>query len=98
VTLDFDGCVPNASLLLVLGPQSLYSPNEQTRLHPDGFLWHSGLAWNPLRRLVTLPTDATGHASFSYTNPGSFNGTHAFQALLRDASGLFVGSSNCVLN
>lgn len=98
VTLDFDGCVPNASLLLVLGPQSLYSPNEQTRLHPDGFLWHSGLAWSPLRRLVTLATDAGGHASFSYTNPGSYNGTHAFQALVRDANGLYVGSSTCVLN
>jgi len=98
VTLDFDGCVPNASMLLVLGPQGLYSPNEHTRVHPDGFLWHTGLAWTPLRRLVTLATDANGHANFSYTNPGSFNGTHAFQALVRDASGLFVGSSNCVLN
>lgn len=98
VTVSFDGCVPNASLLLVLGPQALYSQNEQTRVHPDGFLWHSGLAWSPLRRLVYLPTDANGHAEFHYTNPGTYNGTHAFQALVRDASGLFVGSSTCVLN
>jgi hypothetical protein len=98
VTVAFDGCAPNASLLLVPGPQSLYSPNEQTRVHPDGFLWHSGLAWSPLRRLVTLATDASGHASFRYFNPGSWNGTHAFQALVRDANGLFVGSSSCVLN
>lgn len=98
VTLDFAGCPPNASLLLVLGPQSLYTPGEHTRLHPDGFLWHSGLAWSPLRRLVLLPTDASGHASFGYYNPGSLNGTHAFQALVRDANGAFVGSSGCVLN
>src|SRR5258706_2055121 len=98
VTVAFDGCVPNATLLLVLGPQSLYHPVEQTRYHPDGFLWHSGLAWSPLRRLVTLPTDALGHASFTYNNPGSLNGTHALQALIRDANGVFVGSSTCVLN
>ena len=98
VTVAFDGCMPNASLLLVLGPQALYSPNEQTRVHPDGFLWHSGLAWTPLRRLVYLPTDANGHAQFSYNTPGTLNGTHAFQALVRDASGTFVGSSTCVLN
>jgi hypothetical protein len=98
VTVAFDGCLPNASLMLLLGPQGLYSPNEQTRVHPDGFLWHTGLAWSPLRRLVTLPTDANGHASFSYFNNGGLNGTHAFQALIRDAGGLFVGSSTQVLN
>ena len=98
VTIAFDGCVPNASLLMVLGPQSLYHAAEATRSHPDGFLWHSGLAWSPLRRLVTLPTDAFGHASFTYQNPGSLNGTHAMQALIRDGSGKFVGSSTCTLN
>jgi len=98
VTLDFDGCVPNASLMLVLGPQSSYTPAEQTIFHPDGFLWHSGLEFSQMRRLVLLTTDANGQASFSYTNPGSWNGTHAFQALVRDANGLFVGSSTSVLN
>ncbi len=98
VTVAFDNCVPNASLLMIIGPQSLYLPGGHTRYHPDGFLWHSGLAWSPLRRLVTLPTDAAGHASFSYYNPGNLNGTHALQALVRDTNGLFVGSSTCVLN
>jgi hypothetical protein len=98
VTVDIDGCPPNASVLLLSGPQSLFTPNEHTRVHPAGFLWHSGLAWTPLRRLVTLATDAAGHATFSYDNPGTFNGTHAFQALVRDVNGAFVGSSTCVLN
>ncbi len=98
VTVAFTGCVPNANLLLLVGPQSLYSPNESTRLHPDGFLWHSGLAFSPLRRLVTLPTDAAGAASFTYSHNGSLNGTHAFQALIRDTSGVFVGSTTSVLN
>lgn len=98
VSVTLQGCVPNASVLLLVGPQALYSPSEATRLHPDGFLWHSGLAFSPLRRLVTLPTDASGQASFTYTHDGSLNGTHAFQALVRDASGLFVGSSTAVLN
>ncbi|MBK7641832.1 MAG: hypothetical protein IPJ19_02070 [Planctomycetes bacterium] len=98
VTLALDGCVPNASAWLLLGPQGLYSTSEATRVHPDGFLWHSGLAWSPLRRLVLLPTDALGHASFTYQNPGSLNGTHAFQALVRAANGVTVGSSTSVLN
>lgn len=98
VTITLTGCVPNASVLLLVGPQALYSPTESTHVHPDGFLWHTGLALSPLRRLVTLPTDASGQASFRYVHNGSLNGTHAFQGLLRDGSGLFVGSSTCVLN
>jgi len=98
VRIEFDGCVPNASVVLLLGPSALYSPAENTCAHIDGFLWHSSLAWSPLRKLATLTTDASGHASYTFKSVGSYNGTLAFQGLIRDAGGKVVGSSTCVLN
>jgi hypothetical protein len=97
VSFDLSAAPANASYLLIVSPVAL-SGAESTRWHPNDFLWHTTMAWNSLRRLVSVPTDAGGNGSFSFFNSSTIQGQYLLQALVRDSGGSFVGSSSVVQN
>lgn len=97
VNFDLAGAPANASYLLIVSPAAL-SGAESTRWHPNDFLWHTTMSWNSLRRLVTVPTDASGAGTFSFFNSSTIQGQYLLQALVKDSSGAFVASSNVVQN
>lgn len=95
VTFTVTGAVPGASYLVLLGPQAQYDPNEFTN-DTGVFLLHTGM--NVVRRTgLLVPTDATGTGSFSFENPGTLQGTRVFQAVIRNASNVYVGTSGAAL-
>ncbi len=97
VSFDLSAAPANASYLLIVSPVAL-SGAESTRWHPNDFLWHTTMAWNSLRRLVNVTTDAGGAGSFTFFNSGTIQGQYLLQALVRDSGGGFVGSSSVVQN
>jgi hypothetical protein len=97
VSFDLSAAPANASCLLIVSPVALGGA-ESTRWHPADFLWHTTMSWNSLRRLVSIPTDASGSGSFSFFNSGTIQGQYLLQALVRDSGGSLVGSSNVVQN
>ncbi|MFM7281645.1 MAG: hypothetical protein ACKO32_07690, partial [Planctomycetia bacterium] len=97
VSFDLSAAPANASYLLIVSPVAL-SGLESTRWHPNDFLWHTTMAWNSLRRLVSVPTDGNGAGSFAFFNSATIQGQYLLQALVRDSGGGFVGSSSVVQN
>lgn len=98
-TVTITGAHPSSAFLLVWGPQSLWSPSETSYLLSFDFLFHTGLPLGSLNRLgFRIPTDASGTGTFTYFDPGGLAGNRAFQALVTDESGGFIGSSTSVLN
>jgi hypothetical protein len=97
VTFRVRAAFPNASLLVLVGLMSSYNPIESTY---DGgtYLFHTGMDINHIRRLTLVTTDANGDGSFTFYNPGGLQGTRVLQALIRDPSGAFVGSSTAAFN
>ena len=99
-TVTVTGAHPDGAVLMLFGPQPLWSPTESS-YSPFGlpFLFHSGLPLSAVRRTIFLvPTDSAGVATWSYFDPGNLGGTLVFQALVADDAAQFVGSSNGVLN
>lgn len=95
VTFTLTGAVPGGSFLVLLGPRAQFDPNEFTS-DTGTFLFHTGM--NLIRRTgLIVPTDATGTGSFSFTNPGTLQGTRVLQAVIRDTSNHYVGTSSAAL-
>jgi hypothetical protein len=70
------------------------SPSEETYNHP-GYLFHTHLAPATAKRVpFLLPTDASGHGSFTLYNPGGLEGLFGYQFLVGDGNGTMLGSSN----
>jgi hypothetical protein len=97
VTFHVRNAFPNASMLVLVGLRSTYDPNEHT-YDTGTYLLHTGLDLAHTRRLVIVPTDASGTGTFTFQNPGNLQGTRVFQALVRDTSGAYVGSSTAAFN
>jgi hypothetical protein len=92
------GAHPNSSYLILAGPVGSYSPNEST-FNQLTYLLHTGIPYDQIRRTgIFVPTDASGNGSFTYFNPGTLQGTRVLQALVKNAQGVFVGSSNAAFN
>lgn len=95
VTFTVTGAVPGASYLVLLGPRAQYNPNEFTS-DTGVFLFHTGM--NVVRRTgLIVPTDLNGTGSFQFFNPGTLQGTRVFQAVIRNASNVYVGTSTAAL-
>ncbi len=62
------------------------------------YLLHPGFNLQHVRRLTIVPTDGNGTGTFSFNNPGGWQGTLVLQALVRDPNGVFVGSSTAAFN
>ena len=97
VTVTIEDAHPNASVVMLMGATALYDPIE-TSYDLGYFLFHTGMPIDAIRRLGPVPTDANGHATFVFQNPGGLEGTRVFQALLRGANAMLVGSSTEAFN
>jgi hypothetical protein len=97
VTFEVRGAHPNAALLVLVGHRALYDPHESS--HDAGtFLFHTGIPLNDIRRLVTVPTDASGTGTFSFFNSSGLMGTRVLQGWILDSNGVGVGSSTEAFN
>jgi hypothetical protein len=95
ITFTVTGAEPNATFLLLIGPQAQYTPFEYV-IDTGTYLFHSGL--NVFRRTgVNPPTDAFGTGTHTFTNPGTLQGTKVLQAVIRNPSHVFVGTSTMTL-
>lgn len=97
VTFRVRNAYPNASMLVLVGARSSYNPNEST-YDMGNYLLHTGLDLNHVRRLGSVPTDASGTGTFTFQNPGNLQGTLVLQALVRDPNGVVVGASTAAFN
>jgi hypothetical protein len=97
VTIKVKDAMPNASIRMLMGAAANYDPNEATYARPY-FLFHTGMPLNGIRSLQSVPTDGNGEATYAWFNPGTWQGTRVFQALIRDSTGRFIGSSTAAFN
>jgi hypothetical protein len=93
ITFSVRRACPNASMLVLVGARSTYNPNETT-YDMGNYLLHTGLDLSHVRRIALVPTDASGNGTFTFQNPGGLQGLFVLQALVRDPSGVIVGSSS----
>jgi hypothetical protein len=97
VTMTVTGGVPNGTMFFFFGPQSSYAPTE-TGYTLGSFLLFTGFVPSQVLRIqFLLPTDANGTGTFTFWNPGTVHGQFAFQALVGNAVGGFLGSTNGIL-
>jgi hypothetical protein len=94
VTLTLTDGVPGGSAFLLFTPQAFLSPTFQA-LPLGGFLWHTHFNPNKVRRgsAFHLPTDPNGTTTFTIFNSGNLQGLFAFQFLVGNPSGAFLGAS-----
>jgi hypothetical protein len=97
VTFTVHNAVPNASFLVMMGASSTYNPSEST-YNFGYFPFHTGMPLGGIRRLGSVPTDASGTGTYSFFNPGGLEGLRVFQGLIKNTSGQFVGSSTEAFN
>lgn len=99
-TFQVQNAEPNSGVLVLFSSNANYDPNYITYLlNGMDFQFHSSVPVFLQRRTpLLIPTDANGTATFQYYDPGSLAGTLVFQALVTNASGTFIGSSEAVLN
>ncbi|MDP6519498.1 MAG: hypothetical protein QF411_06335 [Planctomycetota bacterium] len=99
ITVTFDGCLPDAAVLLTWGNVSYYNADEFTYDIGLGFPLHFAVPLAAVRRQpFPLPTDGNGTAVFTYYDLGAFAGTLEFQAVLMDQDLSLLGTSSAVLN
>lgn len=94
VTLTVTGGVPNGSVYLLNCLQTSLLPSEVSLQFPT-FLLHTTFVLSQARRLpFYLPADASGTSVFQIQNTGGLQGLRAYQFLVSDSAGVFLGSSN----
>ena len=99
LTVTFDGCMPDAAVLLTWGNVNYYDADEFTYDIGLGFPLHFAVPLAAVRRQpFPLPTDSSGTAVFRYYDLGAFAGTLEFQAVLMDQNLALIGTSQAVLN
>jgi len=98
-TFSIQGAKPNSAMLLVFGAQQLVNPDYYSYQLQFDFLFHCAVPIQNLRRTpLLIPTDANGDGTFQYFDPGHLAGNWAFQAIITDESGQFIGGSQYALN
>jgi len=98
MTCTLTGGQPASATLVVSGHVSIYSPIETAYDLGTYLLW-TGIPFNHIRRAgLGFMTDANGTGSFTFANPPSIQGTRVLHALVRDANGVFRGSSTPAFN
>lgn len=94
ITLTVTGGVPNGCAYMLYCQQALLLPGEVPYPYP-GFLFHTSFFLPRTKRLpFLLPSDAAGTSLLQIYNPGGLGGLHAYQFLVGNPGGDFVGSSN----
>jgi hypothetical protein len=98
MTCTLTGGQPGTSCLVISGNMSVYAGTESA--HDLGsYLFWTGIPFNQIRRAgLGFVTDANGAGSFTFNNPVSIQGTRVLQVLVRDAHGVFRGSSTPAFN
>jgi hypothetical protein len=98
MTVSLSGATPGTSAFVISGPAGLYSPTESATDLVTYLFW-SGIPFGSIRRAgIQFLTDATGAGTFTFQNPPPIQGTRVIQVLVRDAQGVFRGTSTAVFN
>jgi len=98
-TFSVQGAKPNSAMMVVFGPQNLVNPDYHSYQLQFDFEFHCAVPIQNLRRTpLLIPTDANGDGTFQYFDPGNLAGNWAFQAIITDESGQFIGGSEYALN
>jgi hypothetical protein len=98
MTCMMTGGQPNSPCLVISGNVSVYSGTESVHDLSSYLLW-TGIPFNMIRRAgLGFMTDAAGSGSFTFNNPAGIHGTRVLQVLVRDAHGVFRGSSTPAFN
>jgi hypothetical protein len=96
VTFTVHGGVPNGTMFMTACPQNFVLPSSAAYALPT-FLLVTPFTLNQTRRGPSLvPLDASGKGSFNISNSGNLQGQYAWQFLVGDANGVFLGSSTVV--
>ena len=98
-TLQISGAEPNGAMLLLHANQANFNHDAFSYQLSFDFLFHTGVHISQVRRTpFLLPVDANGDGMFQYFDPGNLAGTKAFQVLITDVNGQFIGSSDAAFN
>jgi len=98
MTVTLTGGHPLTSAFVVSGPTALYDPNE-SGFDLTTYQFWTGLSFTNIRRAgIQFALDANGAGSFTFPNPVVIQGTRQLQVLVRDANGVFRGSSTTITN
>lgn len=98
MTCALTGGVPNASALVISGNLWQYGTTERDFDLGTHLFW-TGLPFNAIRRAgIVFATDAQGTGSFTFNNPPNVQGLFVIQALVRDAAGIYRGTSTAAFN
>jgi hypothetical protein len=98
MTCTLTGGQPNSPCMVISGNMSVYSPVESSH-DLSSYLFWTGIPFDQIRRAgLNFVTDSSGTGSFTFNNPVSIQGTRVLQVLVRDAHGVFRGSSTPAFN
>jgi len=94
VTFTVSGGVPGGTMYVAACPQAFLKPAPVAYPLPT-FLFVTSFTLAKTRRgSKLLPLDPAGNGSFSLDNPGALQGQYAWQFLVGDTAGVFLGSTN----
>jgi hypothetical protein len=93
VTFSVQGGVPSGTLFVTACPQTFVMPSPAAYQLPT-FLLVTPFTLDKTRRGGLFPLDANGAGTFLLNNSGTLQGVYAWQFLVGDGGGVFLGSTN----